>query len=107
MVLTLHLIETIAVLVPGFQTLGLAAATFCSLGDMAIALRLLEMREPNLALMSLALGYLTAVALNIEGVIDTGAFRFCPICLVWDRTGEPRHRDRPGQKTESSNGVGQ
>lgn len=88
MVLTLHLIETAAVLVPDFQILGLAGATFFNLSDMASALGLVGMRGPNSALIPFVPGYVIAVALNIEGVIDTAAFRFCQPYRAWGRTCE-------------------
>ena len=107
MALTLHLIETVSMLMPDFEILGLAAATFFSLRDMASALGLLEIRGTTSALIPFVPGYVIAVALNIEGVIDTAAFRFYLPCLAWGRTCE---RVAPGSsraERETGNRVRQ
>ena len=74
MSLFVQLLEAIAVLVPDFLTLGLVTLAFFNLYSIARTLHIAGSLETDSALqVSLALGYLVTIAINIVGSLLTSA----------------------------------
>jgi len=74
MSLFVQLLEAIAVLVPDFLTLGLVTLAFFNLYSIAKTLDVAGTLETDSALgVSLALGYLVTIAINIVGSLLTSA----------------------------------
>ena len=70
----IQLLETFAVLVPDFLTLGLVASVFFSLCYMAKTLGIGEAVDNDLPLkISVAFGYLVTITINIFGTLQTPA----------------------------------
>ena len=70
----IQLLETFAVLVPDFLTLGLVASVFFSLCCMAKTLGIGEAVDNDLPLkISVAFGYLVTITINIFGTLQTPA----------------------------------
>ena len=69
-----ELLELVAVFVPDFLTLGLVASAFCSLCCIARTLGIAGAADHDLPLkISLALGYLVTIVINIVESVQTPA----------------------------------
>jgi hypothetical protein len=69
-----ELLELVAVFVPDFLTLGLVASAFCSLCCIARTLGIAGAADHDLPLkISLALGYLVTITINIFGTLQAPA----------------------------------